>query len=487
MDHAREHVEGTIVSRRLFRRGESILIAVSGGVDSMALLHLLHDLAPRHGWKLTVAHFNHQLRGRSSQADERLVRRVAANLGLRVIVGREDARRRARRRKCSLEMAARESRHAFLARMALRTGAKVIAVAHHADDQAELFFLRLFRGSGGDGLSGMKWRSPSPANPNVNLARPLLDLPKAALVEYARANRIDYREDATNASLQIRRNRVRHELLPFLKRNYQPSIEKTILRVMDLLGADAEFVDTAARNWLALRGAGGPGFEALAVALQRAVVKRQLIRSGIRPDYDLIEKLRLFPNQPLPVSSCPNQAPDLFEGRLEVVPGRRLPAQTAKTVQVWRDALGSLRLRRTAATASQPQAPALRLDLERGKPEAVFGGVRFSWRIKTEKRRIEIIRSVSNRELFDADKVGRRITLRHWRPGDRIQPIGMTQTVKLQDLFVNLKIPRERRRQLVIGVSEKGEVFWVEGLRISERFKLTRETRRYLLWRWERP
>jgi len=143
-------------------RGGALLVAVSGGVDSMVLLHVLNSLAPEWGWKLAVAHFNHQLRGRSSDRDEALVCRTAAALKLTVTVGQGDVKAFAKQSGLSLEMAARKLRHEFLARTARAGGITTIALAHHADDQVELFFLRLLRGAGGEGLAGMRGRAPSP-------------------------------------------------------------------------------------------------------------------------------------------------------------------------------------------------------------------------------------------------------------------------------------------------------------------------------------
>ncbi|HXC99166.1 MAG TPA: tRNA lysidine(34) synthetase TilS, partial [Verrucomicrobiae bacterium] len=174
MSNLLSRVEESVRAKKLFREGESVLIAVSGGLDSMVLLHLLARLTPAHHWRLAVAHFNHQLRGRSSHADQHLVEQTAKKLGLPFVAGRADVRAFASRRGESIEMAARELRHKFLAKTALRRKIRVIALAHHADDQVELFFLRLLRGAGVEGLAGMKWRNPSPANSRITLARPLL-------------------------------------------------------------------------------------------------------------------------------------------------------------------------------------------------------------------------------------------------------------------------------------------------------------------------
>jgi tRNA(Ile)-lysidine synthase len=195
-----QHVEQSIRDRRLLGRGQAVLVAVSGGVDSMVLLHLLHGLAAKQGWQLTVAHFNHQLRGRQSDADERLVRLAAKRLGLRLVRGGADVRQHARTHKLSLEMAGRELRHKFLARTARRLRIPAVALAHQADDQVELFFLRLLRGAGGEGLQGMKGRSRSPADGEIELVRPLLDLTKADLQAHARREGIPFREDASNGA-----------------------------------------------------------------------------------------------------------------------------------------------------------------------------------------------------------------------------------------------------------------------------------------------
>ncbi|HVV73787.1 MAG TPA: tRNA lysidine(34) synthetase TilS, partial [Verrucomicrobiae bacterium] len=227
-------IERCIRTRKLLSDGQSILVAVSGGLDSMVLLRLLADLSAPHRWKLTVAHFNHGLRGRQSDADERLVVRTASRFGLPLRTDRGDVRAFARTRKVSLEMGARHLRHSFLALAARESGAGVIALAHHADDQLELFFLRLLRGTGSDGLRAMGWISHSPADPSVKLIRPLLGHTKAALHEFARLQKVKFREDATNASLDFQRNRIRHELLPLLRRKYQPALQAVIARIVDI-------------------------------------------------------------------------------------------------------------------------------------------------------------------------------------------------------------------------------------------------------------
>ena len=173
-----QRAETEIQKRQMLPRGQKILAAVSGGADSLVLLHVLHSHAPKYRWKISVAHFNHRLRGRASDADEKLVHRTARKLSLPFYVAGADVKKFAAQSKISVEMAARKLRHEFLARVAREQKNSVVALAHHADDQVELFFLRVLRGAGGEGLAGMKWQSSSPANWKITLVRPLLCLPK---------------------------------------------------------------------------------------------------------------------------------------------------------------------------------------------------------------------------------------------------------------------------------------------------------------------
>ncbi len=438
-------------------RGQKILVAVSGGVDSMVLLRVLLSLAKLNRWKISVAHFNHQLRGAASEADEKLVVQVAKRYRLKVFVGRAEVKTFAQRAHLSIEMAARELRHEFLAGTARRQKLTLIATAHHADDQVELFFLRLFRGAGGAALSGMKSPSPSPADKTISIIRPLLAFTKADLLQRARECKIIFRTDASNFSTDHLRNRVRHELLPLLEQQYQPALTKTVLRLMEIVGAESEMVAAAARAWLAQSE---PSFATLPVAVQRRVLLGQLMERGVVADFDLVEQLRLQAGKYVSLAGGVSTA--CVAGKL-----------------VWRK-----------IEAEKFSADVLKTALASGA--VAFGGYQFSWMRKR-------VRSVPDKrkpnpkagqfdfqEAFDADQVGDEIILRHWQAGDRFQPIGLKSPVKLQDLFVNAKLPAAQRRRLVLATTVGGEIFWVAGLRIGENFKLTRQTKVKLVWNCSR-
>lgn len=416
----------------------------------MVLLQLLSSLAPKHGWRLFVAHFNHRLRARSSDADQRLVERYVDQLGLRCVSGAKDVKAIALKTNVSVEMAARTCRHDFLARTARRLRCSSIAMAHHEDDNVELFFIRLFRGSGDEGLGGMRWSRPSTGNAAVQLVRPLLDCTKAEIRQWADHHRIPYREDASNRSIEFRRNKIRLQLLPLLRDQFQPSLNRVVARVSDIAAGNADFVTEAADVWLKKRE---PAFEKVHPAVQRRVMIAQLISLGIPPEFGLAEFLRLNPN-------------------------RRASAGRSQFISRQTD--GTVRLEESPRGQATVEPLAIHLGTKGG---VAFGNWSFTWEI------FEDVRGIPTRqpgqEIFDADRVGPVIVLRCWQAGDRFQPSGLFCSVKLQDLFTNAKVSKDERRQLAIGCTAAGELFWVERLRIAEPFKVTSATKRRLLWRWK--
>ena len=469
-------VEKKIRSRRLLRINQPVLVAVSGGMDSMVLLDVLVRLSSGQGWKLSVAHLNHKLRGRSSDADERSVRAASLKSKLPYYAEKADVRALARRKRISLEMAAREVRHQFLSRVAVENKIRTIALAHHGDDQLELFFLRLLRGAGSEGLSGMTPMSVSPADHRVQMVRPLLDFPKSALADYARKHAIRFREDHTNLSLDFQRNRIRQELLPLLKQKYQPGLAATISRVAEILTAESTFVGEVASGWLKfhqrkgkapskqrLRSAPHPSFDQLSVAVQRRCLVLQLIQHGTPPHFNLIEQLRLEPGRRINL------------GHVE---------ENALGHWVKRDPRGMLQF-----GSSRSDRPLFRdgmaiVDLKKNEA-VVFNAIKLRW-TNTKLKAGTTPKRIKGQEIFDADKVTSPIILRHWRIGDRYQPIGMGSAVKLQDVFVNQKVPKAQRHEILIATTSAGEIFWVEDQRISERFKLSQSTKRCLQWHWYR-
>lgn len=437
-------------SRSLIAGG--VVVGVSGGVDSMVLLDLLSHFARQRGLRLTVAHAHHGLRGVAADGDAEMVRQVTVRWGWDWVTTRLDVRGEGERTSESMEMTARRLRHRFLARTAREVGARAVALAHHADDQVELFMLRLFRGAGGDGLGGMAGQGTSPADPDICLLRPLLGVTKAELLDYAGAQGLEFREDASNQDSSIPRNHLRQTVLPWLREQVGAHLDRTVLRCAELVRADAECVEALASQWMSARRR--RPFGRLPVAVQRAVIRQQLWDLGVPVDFEQVERLRLS------------------ESRQTVATGRLVQRNVMGRIQV-SEPTGTFR-------KESRELPVL----ERGRTE--FSGVTLTWRkVAGGGRRAGAARA--GVEQLDADAVGERVVLRHWRPGDRFQPLGMPRATKLQDLFINRKVPAALRRSRLLGTTLSGEIFWVEGLPPGEAFKVSSTTRQRLVWSWQRP
>jgi tRNA(Ile)-lysidine synthetase-like protein len=266
-----------------------VLVGVSGGVDSVALLHALHA----GGWKrLVIAHLNHGLRGRAAALDAAFVRRLGARLGLRVIEARADTAAVAIARKLSPEAAAREARYEFFAEAARQARCRTVVVAHHADDQAETFLFNLLRGSGPAGLGGMRARSVRRiGGMELEILRPLLGVWRGEIEEYARRHRLRHREDASNASARHTRNRLRRTVIPFLSKEFGRDVRPSLWRAAEIIAAEQEWLMQcvpAAGPELSI-----PALRALPEALQRQAIHGWLRENGVgQITFELVEKIR---------------------------------------------------------------------------------------------------------------------------------------------------------------------------------------------------
>jgi len=274
--------------RRLEIGGLHLLVAVSGGVDSTALLHGLRALASRHGLELSVGHVNHGLRGAESEADEALVRELAHGLGLALCAERvapETLRQgTSSRARPTLQEAARALRYAALKRAAVGCGAHAIATAHTADDQAETVLMRVLRGCGPDALGGIPERSGG-----GDVVRPLLRASRAEVLAHARANGLRWREDASNADLRFTRSRLRHSVLPRLAADFNPRLLRAIGNLAEAQRRDSEWLESLVETEAERRLAPGPegveidceGFESLPDALAWRLARRALVAVGL--------------------------------------------------------------------------------------------------------------------------------------------------------------------------------------------------------------
>ena len=435
----------------VLRAGERVVVAVSGGPDSTALLLLLSRLRGELEIELAVAHFDHMLRDPSkTAADAEFVRALAGALSLPFSAGRGHVRLRARRSKQSIEEAARHMRYAFLARQARPFRAGVVAIGHTRDDRAETVLLHLMRGSGLDGLVGLRPRSSWPFGRGPAVARPLLEVSRAETERYCLESGVEPRHDPTNELLVATRNRIRHEFMPALRR-FNPRLEEALARLGDAVADDIAQLDAAADEaWRSLarrqRSAVSFATDGLA-ALPRSIAARLLRRAArhlLGPTADL-ESVHI-------------------EGVLDCLPRRRaslsLPGLTAKIEG------GELRVLKGR--------PALSVALpETAVP--VPGRARVGpWEVAAElvapPARFE---GLDVREAFldPAVMIDGKIIVRARRPGDRLRPLGLGGEKKVQDILVDAGVPRDERDTVPIVAAPWG-IAWVAGQRLDERAAL---------------
>ena len=444
--------------------GVTLVVAASGGPDSTALLRSLHRLRDEHHLRLHVAHLNHDFRGAEADHDAAFVQRLADALGLPCSIDKQDPIAYQRQRGVSsFEQAAREMRYAFLSAVAASTGAAAVALGHTSDDQAETVLLHVLRGSGLHGLRGMAevaewpWLEPLPG---PLLFRPLLGATKADTAAYCRALGQTYREDSGNYMWRFTRNKVRHDLMPRLSRDYNPRVREALARLSRAASEDLDFIEEElARRWPGIaeegEGAVSLGIDSLA-ALHPA-----LRRHALRRAY----------------AAVAGDARGLGESHLEAVMsllhGQGYgPLNLPRGVRAHRED-GTLELTRNL---EPPQFPVLDREYEITLPDGPgeetsheFGG----WRLTLQT--VEPGQSnpyadqspPSATARLNRDALGSKATVRTRQPGDRFQPSGMTGTKKLQDFFTDAKVPRVQRDSIPLLVCDRG-IAWVAGHRVAE-------------------
>jgi tRNA(Ile)-lysidine synthase len=461
-----ERVRQTIRKHALACAETRVLVAISGGPDSVALAHLL--LALQETGDLVVvgfAHFNHQLRGADADADEAFCRTLAAALGVPNEVGRDDVAAAARVNGRSTEDMARELRYKFLEDAADRTRADAIAIGHSLDDQAETFLLRLIRGAGTRGLGSIRPRAG-------RVIRPLLEVPRADLRQYLAAHSLAFRTDATNADVSIPRNRVRHELIPYLEREFSPGISRVLAREAALAREDEdrlhhEAIDLARSIVLTITGEqtelDALALRALPHALAARVAHQALTRqAGDRfIGFDHVEQLL--------------QLADGSDGDGVDLPGQRAVRRGGRIV------LGSPAPR----GRDERRENSFRVSLS--IPGEVTLGNQ-GWAVSAE--RVDSVESMKDGgpgrarggEVFvAAEPLALPLAIRSRRRGDRFAPLGLGHRKKLQEFLVDRKIPREMRDSLPLVVDGQDRIVWVVGQSVAEDFRVTEPSRGVIL------
>jgi tRNA(Ile)-lysidine synthase len=455
----RLRVRRTIEAHAMLAPGGRVLVALSGGADSVALLHLLLELHAAGDLVVAgAAHFNHALR-QAADDDEAFCRDLAASLGVPFEAGRADIRALARAERRSLEDTARRARYAFLETAARRLRAEAIAVGHTRDDQAETFLLRLLRGAGPRGLAGIRPKSG-------RVIRPLIEIARDELRAYVAQQQLAFREDESNADLSIPRNRIRRALLPVLSQ-FSPGVIDVLAREADIAREDEDFLSRAAIDLLpgivltnkhGITLEAGP-LRALHPALGSRVVREALERAA--PDQffgrDHIRAVLTLAGDPALAAGCAVTVPGLHIRRV----GSRLfvePAGHGVGVRPFENSF--------LVPLSIPG-------------EVSLPGWTLSAVAAAERTALEFSRAAV---AVAADGPKLPLAVRSRRPGDRFRPLGMGgRGRKLQDFLVDRKVPRNERDALPLVVDSDDRIVWVVGQSVAEDFRVIDPARGVIL------
>lgn len=450
-----EKLKETIYRFGLLQKGERVLVALSGGPDSVALLYGLLAIKREYNLKLFVAHLNHKLRGAESDEDERFAKKLASRLKLKFFSKRIDVKREAKKSKMSTEEAAREVRYQYLESVAKKIKADKIALGHQTDDQAETFLMRLLRGAGAAGLSGIPPK-------RGKIIRPLIQIRREEIEKFLEANKIPSRLDSSNLQTDYFRNKIRLSLLPKIKKEFNPRIVESLNRTADIISLQQEYIRkkcelilsgivTKRKGKLIVDTAEFSGYD--------ACLQREMIRLWVKELKGDLNQLTF----------------ESVDRALKLVNQKRSGKKVKLVDRIWLEHNGKELVFCREGKKQYDYSLTLPGDVDLRQ-----WGIRISARVlKRKPAQKELVHPNHNLVYLDWKKLKSPFRLRTRRRGDKFKPLGMKGTKSLADFLIDAKVPGHQRGQVAI-LTSKDTIAWVVGYRMSDDFKVTRNTRSVL-------
>lgn len=451
-----DKVKKTLKKYNMLTQGEKVVLGVSGGADSIALLYSLNELID-YGLELIIAHLNHRLRVDEAKRDADFVKEIAKSLGLTFVYAEVDTLKYKEESQLSTEDAARQLRYKFFDQVMSKHYATKLATAHTLDDQAETVLMRLIRGSGSKGLSGIPPVS-------INIIRPLIEISRSEIENYLNSRDIKWVEDASNVSREFLRNRIRHDLIPELE-SYNPQIKETLAKTADILRAEDEFITIETGKYF------NEVFSENRSEITGNLLKYESIDKILR--YSLLRTAIENLNTNLKnISSIHIISADDFllsetaSGQIEL-PEETVIVKGYDTFLVTKKSEIEQEFYYSIQSPGKWSFPELEVEISLVKTQSLE----------------ENDESVA---FFDPGLVKFPIEVRSFKTGDRFSPLGMQSTKKLQDYFTDIKLPKFLRSRVPIFISD-GQIMWTGGIRIDDRFKVTDKKGEVLKMKLVRP
>ncbi len=449
-------ISKTIDEYGMFNPGDKVIVGVSGGSDSVCLLHLLYSLK-KYRLKLIVAHLNHGLRDRESDRDEKFVEETALKFGLKYIGERCDTESFKNQENLSTEDAARRLRYRFFDNSLKITGADKIATAHNLEDQAETVLMRMLRGSGSSGLSGIP-----PVNGNI--VRPLISISSSEIKKYLKSQKIKWIEDSSNSSKIFLRNKIRHELIPELSK-YNPKIVEVLSRTSNLLRLESDFLNHHTQK----------AFKSVFVKKHFGYIakidKYSHLHKAIRLSVlrMCIEKIKgdLISISTVQILNLDDQINSVKASSEVLLPGKLLFSKGYKVFSISGNELNKSGFNHEVK--------------EYGKYS-----YRNGFKLLLEQSSDQSMWLDENTGHFSLKKVSFPLNIRNVKPGDKFKPLGSKGFKKIKDFFIDEKVPRFLRKTVPIVECKEG-IIWVGGFRIDDRFKVDKREKNFLRIRLSNP
>lgn len=451
-----QDVRNTIEKYKMLQSGDKVIIGVSGGPDSLCLLHVLKGLADEYGVTLYAAHLNHQFRGKAADEDAGYVADICRDWGIKAFIETFDVPAYAKRTGLSPEEAGREIRYRLFDQVCSSVGGNKIAVAQNLNDHVETVLMRFMRGSGIEGLKGIE-----PVRDNI--IRPLLEISRDRIEAYCRDAKLAPRIDLTNLEPVYLRNKIRLELLPYLMENFNPNIMTTLARFSSLVKDENDYLEAQAEDvfrQIAQSAEDRIMYNRSDLLKQHAALQRRLVRIGIEK---LLEGLQSFEFKHiegvLALLSKPTGAAVMLPNKLR-----------AYISYEWL---------------------ILTKDIEKADKKCYYK-LKYDYDNQLELENTSLIIERKNRSdissmagdkytvFIDAAKIKSGLVLRYRQPGDVFSPFGMKGSKKLKDYFIDEKVPKEERDAVEL-IADGGEIVWIVGRRLSEKYKIANDTQQIIM------
>lgn len=447
-------VKAFVIENNLIQNGDRVLVALSGGPDSVCLLKILHDLKKDFNVELAAAHVNHMLRGEEAFKDEEYARAMCEGLDIKFYSKRVDINKVSKQRNISHELAGREERYKFFQFISKENKCNKIAVAHNANDQAETVLMNMMRGTGIEGLCGIRSKREG------GIIRPILCLSREEIEDYCELYNLNPRIDKSNLESIYSRNKVRLDILPYMKNNFNKDIIETINRMTNLLQIDNDFIEKECNNnykKYCTNSEKNLIISKEAFFIEKAILTRLIKKTFIEftGKHTNFEMKHIYEVISL-ASNSTNKKVNIPHGII------------AENIY------GDIYLKFNEVEKKEyKEITLIKNELDNNFID--FEDYSISFVIIDNKNNIEFSNNILIK-FFDYDKIKEKLIIRKRVNGDKMTPLGMKGTKKIKDIFMDLKIPIEKRDKVPI-LCFDNEIAWLVGYKVSEKFKITKETK----------